>query len=205
MDQPTVSPPHDDEYRVGWNRWPATSKPLMQGWADQDYSFFMRESTSLSIQPAVTDGGIRSKSDSARRHRSRNRHGRGQRGELIPSHLPGSRTRSERFEDWVMESAQRLERLWGDKIQDIQMLVQDIPGGLEDTTPAALRGMLGTSTPSAKNRPATITVYRHPIEMAAKGFIAPNELVHDVVVEQMAELLGMTPEAVDPAYGRSRA
>jgi hypothetical protein len=32
-----------------------------------------------------------------------------------------------------------------------------------------------------------------------------NELVHDVVVEQAAELLGMAPEAVDPAYGRSQA
>lgn len=104
-----------------------------------------------------------------------------------------------------MESAQRLERLWGDRIQDVQIIVQEIPTGLEDMTTDALRGLLGTSAPAAGKHPATITVYRHPIEMAAKGYVAPNELVHDVVVEQMAELLGMTPEAVDPAYGRSRA
>ncbi|MHA7246694.1 metallopeptidase family protein [Arthrobacter tecti] len=163
----------------------------------------MRDSSELSIRLAVPDSPLRGSSDSAGRRR--NRHGRGVRGDLIPSHLPGSRTRSERFEDWVMESAQRLERLWGDRIQDVQINVQEIPDGLESMTPLALRGLLGTSTPAADKRPAIITVYRHPIEMAAKGYVPTNELVHDVVVEQIAELLGMTPEAVDPAYGRSRA
>lgn len=104
-----------------------------------------------------------------------------------------------------MESAQRLERLWGDRIQDVQILVLEIPDGLEQMSVDTLRGMLGSFEPGAGKQPATITVYRHPIEMAAKGYIPANELVHDVIVEQMAELLGMAPEAVDPAYGRSRA
>ncbi|WP_323960833.1 metallopeptidase family protein [Arthrobacter sp. JZ12] len=104
-----------------------------------------------------------------------------------------------------MESAQRLERLWGDRIQDVQIIVQEIPTGLEQMSRDALRGLLGACEPAVPGRPATITVYRLPIEMAAKGYVPANELVHDVVVEQMAELLGMTPEAVDPAYGRSRA
>lgn len=137
--------------------------------------------------------------------RRRNRHGRGLRGELIPSHLPGFRTRSERFDEWVLESTQRLERLWGERIQDLQVLVEEIPANLETLNVEAVRGLLGSSTPAAPGRPATITIYRHPVEMSAKGFVAPNELVHDVVVEQTAELLGMAPEAVDPAYGRSRA
>jgi len=104
-----------------------------------------------------------------------------------------------------MESAQRLERLWGERILDLQMVVQDIPANLETMTAQSLNGLLGTSIPAAPNRPPTIIIYRHPVEMAAGSFIAPNELVHDVVVEQTAELLGMAPEAVDPAYGRSRA
>ncbi|WRH24391.1 hypothetical protein GC088_04330 [Arthrobacter sp. JZ12] len=163
----------------------------------------MRDSAPLSIRLSVPDGPIGRESRFATRRR--NRHGRGLRGELIPSHLPGSRTRSERFEDWVMESAQRLERLWGDRIQDVQIIVQEIPTGLEQMSRDALRGLLGACEPAVPGRPATITVYRLPIEMAAKGYVPANELVHDVVVEQMAELLGMTPEAVDPAYGRSRA
>lgn len=163
----------------------------------------MRESSPLSIRLSDPDGPVGRQSRYARRRRDR--HGRGLRGELIPSHLPGSRTRSERFEDWVMESAQRLERLWGDRIQDIQIVVQEIPSGLEQLAPEVVRGLLGSSRRAAEKQPAVITLYRHPIEMAAKGYVPVNELVHDVVVEQMAELLGMAPEAVDPAYGRSRA
>lgn len=135
--------------------------------------------------------------------RRRNRHGRGFRGEMIPSHLPGARTRSERFDGWVMESTQRLERLWGERIQDLQIVVQEIPDGLEAMTGQHLHGVLGRATAAADKIPPTIIIYRHPVEMAAKGIAALNELVHDVVVEQTAELLGMTPEAVDPAYGRS--
>jgi predicted Zn-dependent protease with MMP-like domain len=137
--------------------------------------------------------------------RRRNRHGRGMRGALLPQHLPGSRSRSEQFDDWVMESAERLERLWGERIQDLQIMVQEIPDGLEDMTPEALRGMLGSCTPASPGRPAVITVYRHPVLMAARGVVPVNELVHDVVVEQTAELMGLAPEAVDPAYGRSQA
>ncbi|MFD1847170.1 metallopeptidase family protein [Arthrobacter flavus] len=166
----------------------------------------MRDSSTFSVQltdPDDADGStLRGPSFSRRR---RNRHGRGLRGPMIPPPLPGSRSRSERFDEWVMESAQRLERLWGDRILDLQMVVQDIPANLETMTAQSLRGLLGTAIPAAPNRPPTIIIYRHPVELAAGGFIAPNELVHDVVVEQTAELLGMAPEAVDPAYGRSRS
>jgi Zincin-like metallopeptidase len=136
--------------------------------------------------------------------RRRNRHGRGLRGELIPVTLPGSRTRTERFDDWVMESADRLQQFWGERIDALQFMVQEIPEDLEKLV--ATRGPIpmGSCTPAAEGRPGTITVYRHPIEMAARGYVPANELVHDVIVEQAAELLGMSPEAVDPGYGRSQ-
>ena len=166
----------------------------------------MRDSSTFSVRLSDPDDAARSGPLGPRfSRRRRNRHGRGLRGQLIPPHLPGSRSRAERFDEWVMESAQRLERLWGERILDLQMVVQDIPADLETMTPQSLRGLLGTSIPAAPNRPPTIIVYRHPVELAAAGFIPPNELIHDVVVEQTAELLGMAPEAVDPAYGRSKA
>ncbi|MBO0896394.1 metallopeptidase family protein [Arthrobacter sunyaminii] len=138
------------------------------------------------------------------RSRRRNRHGRGLRGELIPAHLAGFRSRSERFDTWVLESAQRLERLWGESIQSYQFVVQDIPPGLEEL--AATRGNIpfGAGTPAAGPKPAVITVYRHPIESAARGLVPVSELIHDVVVEQLATLIGMDPETVDPTYGRFR-
>lgn len=138
------------------------------------------------------------------RRRRRNRHGRGLRGELIPAHLAGARTRSERFDAWVLESAQRLERLWGESIQSYQFVVQDIPPGLEELAASGEHLPFGAGTPAAGPRPAVITVYRHPVEAAARGLVPVSELIHDVVVEQLATLMGTDPEIVDPTYGRFR-
>jgi hypothetical protein len=163
------------------------------------------------------------------RQRRRNRHGRGLRGSLVPWPLPGNLTRSEQFDEWVLESAERLERLWGGRILHVEFIVQEIPDNLEAMTRESLQGLLGSCLPAGSGTDATgsapggngpeagssrtgaapgglptIVVYRRPVELAARGVVPLNEMVHDVVVEQAAELLGMSPEAVDPAYGRSR-
>jgi predicted Zn-dependent protease with MMP-like domain len=48
--------------------------------------------------------------------------------------------------------------------------------------------------------PARIVVYRRPVETRAldEGDLA--DLVRDVLVEQVAQLLGRRPEEVDPRY-----
>ena len=157
----------------------------------------------LESEPAATASSPGAPARSFRQRR-RNRHGRGLRGDLIPPHLAGARTRSERFDEWVLESAQRLERLWGERIQGYQFVVTEIPPRLEEL--ARDRGPipLGAGTDPAPGRPAVITVYRHAVETAARGLVPASELVHDVIVEQLAALMGMDPETVDPAYGRFR-
>ncbi|WP_225219522.1 metallopeptidase family protein [Arthrobacter gallicola] len=136
--------------------------------------------------------------------RRRNRHGRGLRGELLPAHLAGSRTRAERFDEWVMESAQRLERLWGEDIQSYQFVVQEIPDGLEELVRQGGSIPLASSAPGRGPKPPVITVYRRPVESTARGLVPVSELIHDVVVEQLASLKGMEPESIDPTYGRFR-
>ncbi|MGH3661269.1 MAG: metallopeptidase family protein, partial [Micromonosporaceae bacterium] len=44
-----------------------------------------------------------------------------------------------------------------------------------------------------------IVVYRRPLEFRAANRDDLAELVHDVVVEQVANLLGMNPEEIDPS------
>jgi hypothetical protein len=44
-------------------------------------------------------------------------------------------------------------------------------------------------------------VYRRPVESRALDVADLGELVRDVVVEQVAHLLGKAPEDVDPEYG----
>jgi hypothetical protein len=128
--------------------------------------------------------------------RRRDRRGRGLRGVLAPRALPLNRSRSDAFDDLVVESAVRLQHRWGGELRAVEFLVEDVPpgehgGGIP----------LGASRPAAGEQPARITVYRRPVETRATGERARATLVHDVVVEQVAELLGLEPETVDPDYG----
>jgi len=46
--------------------------------------------------------------------------------------------------------------------------------------------------------PARVVVYRRPLEARAANRTELSELVREVVVEQVAGLLGMDPDEVDP-------
>jgi hypothetical protein len=128
--------------------------------------------------------------------RRRDRRGRGLRGVLAPRAIPLRRSRSDAFDDLVVESAVRLQRRWGGELRAVEFLVEDVPPG-EDGGGIPL----GASRLAAGERPARIIVYRRPVETRATGERARATLVHDVVVEQVAELLGLEPETVDPDYG----
>ena len=54
--------------------------------------------------------------------------------------------------------------------------------------------------PASGRRPARIVIYRRPLEARAGDRDELGDIVHDIVVEQVAELLGLEPETVDPGY-----
>ncbi|MGW1237011.1 metallopeptidase family protein [Streptomyces californicus] len=129
------------------------------------------------------------------RPRRRDRHGRGMRGPLAPPQVPLSVSRGEIFRDLVQDSVERLERRWP-QLAEVDFVVLDVPAVAEDTVP------LGGSVSAGKGRPAQIVVYRRPVELRTKSRDERALLVHEVVVEQVAELLGLSPESVDPRYGQ---
>ncbi|MFJ1750210.1 metallopeptidase family protein [Streptomyces sp. NPDC088116] len=129
------------------------------------------------------------------RPRRRDRHGRGMRGPVAPPQVPLSTSRSDSFRDLVRDSVDRLERRWP-QLADVDFLIMDVPSPEEDTVP------LGSSVPAGKEQPARIVVYRRPVEIRTKNRDDRALLVHEVVVEQVAELLGLSPESVDPRYGQ---
>lgn len=131
--------------------------------------------------------------------RRRDRHGRGARGPVAPPELPIARTRAERFDDLVLEAVEHLEERWAPQLAGVEFAVEEVPpvGGPapdaeEDPVP------LGRVLPAAGREPARVVVYRRPVEARAPGPALLGELVHDVVVEQVARLLGLDPEVVDP-------
>lgn len=134
--------------------------------------------------------------------RRRDRRGRSGRGSLLPPGLPAALTRQERFEDLVTESAERLRERWGSKVERMSFEVAFVPDEL-----ALLRAEaqgeahpLGASLPGKRKEPPRVIVFRRPLETVAGSQEALPWLVHDVVVELVAELLAMPPERVDPDY-----
>lgn len=125
----------------------------------------------------------------------RDRRGRGLRGPLAPPGLPISRSRAQRFDDLVLDAVESLERRWRDQLGSVEFAVEDVPGldGWDrDWVP------LARSFPAEGALPARVVVYRRPVESRAPAGPLLRELVHDVVVEEVAELLGVEPEELDP-------
>ncbi len=117
------------------------------------------------------------------------------RGPVAPPQVPLSVSRAESFRDLVQDSVERLERRWP-QLADVDFVVLDVPDSLDDTVP------LGRALSAEKGRPAQIVVYRRPVEIRTKSRDERALLIHEVVVEQVAELLGLSPESVDPRYGQ---
>ncbi|MEV8153983.1 metallopeptidase family protein, partial [Streptomyces fradiae] len=123
------------------------------------------------------------------RPRRRDRHGRGMRGPVAPPQVPLSLSRADTFRDLVQDSVERLERHWP-QLAEVEFHVLEVPEPRDDTVP------LGSSAPATRDRHARVVVYRRPVELRAKGRDERALLVHEVVVEQVAELLGLAPESV---------
>lgn len=118
--------------------------------------------------------------------------------------MPLSRTRSEIFDDLVLDAVEGLERRWAKQLANIEFAVEDVPPDLnvydsdvlEDGEVPLARLLPGR--PKDQGGPAPrIVVYRRPLEFRAANRDDLADLVHDVVVEQFANLLGVSPEDID--------
>ncbi|MFI7104041.1 metallopeptidase family protein [Streptomyces sp. NPDC050161] len=137
------------------------------------------------------------------RPRRRDRHGRGMRGPIAPPQVPLSVSRADAFVDLVYDSRDRLERRWP-QLSDVDFLIVEVPGFGPDAGDDADDGTvpLGQVLPAQGPHRDRIVVYRRPVEIRTKSRDERALLVHEVVVEQVAELLGLAPESVDPRYGQ---
>jgi hypothetical protein len=122
------------------------------------------------------------------------------RGPIAPPQVPLAASRAEAFADLVQDSVDRLERRWP-QLADIDFLVLEVPRLDRPGQPWSDEAVpLGGTIASHDGRRARVVVYRRPVEIRTKGRDERAALVHEIVVEQVAELLGLTPETVDPRY-----
>jgi predicted Zn-dependent protease with MMP-like domain len=114
---------------------------------------------------------------------------------VAPAAVPLSLTRAEQFDELVMTSVSRLERRWRDQLDAIEVAVEEVPDPDGGAGPPVA---LGRADEATGGRPARIVVYRRPVEARSTQRRVRESLVHEVVVEQLAELLGLHPATVDP-------
>jgi Zincin-like metallopeptidase len=138
---------------------------------------------------------------------SRDRRGRGLRGQLAPRGVPRTRSRGERFDEFVLDAVEELEARWAAELAGVEFAVEDVPsaGGAQavefDPEVVVDRGvplgrLLRAGIPGA---PApTIVVYRRPVEARARGAEDRADLVFTIVAELVAELLGRDVDDIDP-------
>lgn len=131
-----------------------------------------------------------------RRAKRRDRHGRGLRGPLAPPEVPISLTRSEKFDDLVREEVQRVVAPWTERLAGVEFAVEDVPHPAPEETRVPL-----SATREVDGTPRVV-IFRRPVESRA-GASAQSErdlatLIHDLIVEEVATLLGIPPEDVDP-------
>ena len=134
----------------------------------------------------------------------RDRRGRGLRGPLAPPESPLSQTRAEAFNELVEDAVERLEQRWRKELAAVEFAIEQVPGpgAVPEGTATSPSGVpLSRLHPGGVGRNARIVLYRRPIEARAKGRGELAILVQDLITEQVAELLGVPPETIDPDYG----
>ncbi len=134
------------------------------------------------------------------------------RGPLYPSTLPVASTRAEKFDALVLDALEPIEARWRTELTKLDVAVDDVPEVAKDTADAAADaedGVLADSgVPLARlvragvdrrGQPtrARIVLYRRPLEARAKDSADLADLVHDVLVEQVASYLGLDPGVID--------
>jgi len=129
------------------------------------------------------------------------------RAPLYPAGSPASRTRAERFDAVVLEALEPIEDRWGAELDDLDVAVDDVPdvgdaapdddGVVGDgDIPLARLVPAGVDRRGAPTR-ARIVLYRRPLEARALDGEDLADLLHDVLVEQVAEYLGVEPDTID--------
>ena len=139
--------------------------------------------------------------------RQRDRHGRGLRGPLAPRTVPIAETASESFDAAVLDAVEHLHAHGLTEIADIEFAVEDVPD-VSDTgafsadllddggVPLACAYATGLADITGP----LVVLYRRPLESRSIDGEDLAAIVHDVVVDRVAHLLGRDPGDVDPHY-----
>ena len=134
------------------------------------------------------------------------------RGPLLPKTVPGWRSRAERFDMAVLEAYEPIERRWQQRLSGLDVAVDEVPRiAAKDPDsvqwppevvadgPVALARLIpaGVDVRGDATR-ARLVLFRRPIERRAKDSDDLADLLHEILVAQVATYLGVEPSVIDP-------
>ena len=138
------------------------------------------------------------------RPRTRDRHGRGLRGpafgdtSLAPRGVPARRSPAESFDHLALRVLRGVVGRWADRLGDVELAVEEVPvlppRGSESTVP------LASYVEASGGRRPRLVLFRRPLEHRADDLNDLEALLVTVIVEQVADVLGIPPEEVLPGY-----
>ncbi len=136
-------------------------------------------------------------------HFRRDRRGRGLRGPAALGHPavgrpPYPRSRRESFDRLVLDIVSDLDERWSDRLGLVEYAVEDAPQLPDDWESGTVP--LSSLVRGSGATPSRLVVFRRPLEHRAADRMELEAMVLTVVVEQVAELLGIAPSEVDPRY-----
>jgi predicted Zn-dependent protease with MMP-like domain len=128
--------------------------------------------------------------------------------------VPAAQTRGQLFDDLVLDAVEDLEQRWSRELEGVEFAVEDVPAvapelDLTYDEHVVADETAGGAVPLGRLLPAgldargrrtapRVVVYRRPLEARAIDRSDLADLVHDVVVDQVARLLQLDPDEVDP-------
>lgn len=120
---------------------------------------------------------------------------------ILPNRLgtPERPTPREQFDDLVLSIVEDIEEKWHQRLGLVEYAVEDAPQIPDDWHPDTVP--LSSLIRGSGTTPTRIVLFRRPIEHRCEGRRDLDAMVHRVLVEQVAELLGVPAEDVDPHYG----
>lgn len=115
--------------------------------------------------------------------------------------MPVSRSRSERFDDLALDAWEHVARRWESELARVDLAVEDVPPELPESDTDVLedgRVPLARLTRAGADGRTVLVLFRRPLEARSTDDEDLADLVHDVVVEEVAAILGRDPDEVDP-------
>ncbi len=127
----------------------------------------------------------------------RDRRGRGLRGPMIlpgplnPTGRPRTLTPRDEFDELVMSLVADLSARWPVELSDVEFATEDLPPAPQEWSGGTVAS--GCVIRPEGPTPARVIIFRRPVELRAKTRLERQSLVNEVLLEQVAELLGCDP------------